>query len=196
MFNATDARSRVSLTKNLVSTQTYSHIHKILNSTNVTFDATEGLGRAAAESSIVLVDVGGFADQQMTAVMKYVSPTASGAEDFGVILRCQTTHTTAPNSVDYYWARITAGQARITKVLAGSFTTLSSSAWVLTQGTLVTITFSAVGSNLTATFAATGGSPGNVTLSAVDSDVPDYGLMGFRSLTSSFYCRSFTAEQL
>ena len=196
MFNVTDARAKVSIIKNLITTQTYQHIHKLLNSTNVVYNATEGLGRAASESSIVLIGAGGFNDQKITCDMKYVSPTAAGSEDFGAILRCQTTHSTAPNMIDFYWARVVAGQARIAKSIGGSFSTLSSTTWALAQNTVVTITFSVVGSNLTATFQAAGGSPGNVTLVATDTAIPTAGLIGFRSFNSSFYCRNFTAEQL
>lgn len=48
MISSGDIRPLASLTKNLVTDQTWAGLNKKLNVTNCVFDATEGLGRAAS----------------------------------------------------------------------------------------------------------------------------------------------------
>ena len=182
---------QVALAKDLVGDQTFYGIFEKFNTGGTAFDVTEGFGAADTNSSLVLVAAGGFPDQRMTATMKYVAPSASGNEDIGVIVRAKALE--APNA-SYYYARVDAGVAKITKVLDGVFSTLTSQAFVLPVDTLVTITFSAIGTALSATFDA-GGAPATVNLNAIDADI-DTGLMAFRSLSSSVYCRSFLAEEI
>ena len=125
-------------------------------------------------------------------MLNFPAPTTAGNEDIGLLLRFMTND--SPDAT-YYYARVNGGVAKITKVVSGAFTTLSSQAFALPQGTNVTITFSAVGDLLSATFDA-GGAPPTVNLSAVDSDIPQRGIMGFRSLTSAVWCRSLAWDQL
>lgn len=195
MISSGDVRPLFSLTKNLVTDQTWAGINKKINVTNCVFDATEGLGRAASESTAVLVCGGGFNDQKITATMKYVSPTATSASEIGVIARCNTLDNIG-TSESYYYARIDNDVAKLTKVVAGVFTTITSAAWPLAQNVLATVSLSCVGSTITATFESSA-NPGVITtLTATDTSIPSGGLMGFRSLSSSIWVRSFTAEQL
>jgi hypothetical protein len=193
MLNKADVKSRIVFTKNLISDQTYNGVNEKMNTSDLAFDAVEGLGSDNGSSTAVTINVGGFDDQKIIAALKYVSPTTAGNEDIGVMLRLQTMD--SPDAT-YYYARVDGGNAKITKIIDGAFTTLTSSAFALTQDTVVTITFSVVGSQLTALFQATGGSPSDVTLSTSDSSIPSGGMFGYRSLNSTVYCRSFTVEQL
>ena len=195
MISSGDIRTRFSLTKNLISDQTWANINTKINVTNCIFDVTEGLGRAASESTAVLVCAGGFNDQRITADMKYVSPTATSASEIGVIARCNTLDNIG-TSESYYYARVDNDVAKLTKVVAGAFTTMTSTAFPLAQNVVVTISLSCVGSAISATFTSAA-DPGNpVTLSTTDTSIPSGGLMGFRSLSSSVWFRSFTAEEL
>lgn len=193
MITYADLPAKFSLTKNLVSTQTFRHLTTKVNTP--AFDATLGLGLATATSWVALVHGGGFNDQRVTAVMRYVSPTAQGSENFGVILRVQCVETGDAASTDYYYFRCNTGNARITRVVGNTFTNLTSQAFVLPQSTNVTITASIVGSALSATFNA-GGSPATVNLAATDTQIATGGLMGFRTTSQTGYCSSFTVEQL
>lgn len=193
MLNKADVKSRVVFTKDLINDQTYDGVNEKLNTSDLAFDGTEGLGSDNGSSTAVTINVGGFDDQKIIAALKYVSPTTAGSEDIGVMLRLQTFD--SPDAT-YYYARVNGGSAKITKVVDGSFTTLTSSAFALAQDTVVTITFSAVGNQLTALFQATGGSPSDVTLSTTDSSIQTKGMFGYRSLNSTVYCRNFTVEQL
>lgn len=181
----------VSYSKDLVADQTFLGLTVKLNTSGAAFDVVEGLGEAALEPTVVFAHVGGFDDQRATAVMKYVSPSTNVDHEIGVLLRVQT----FDGNDYYYYARIDDGDAKITKVVNGSFTTLTQGAFPLPPDTLVTITFEAVGTALSATFDA-GGSPTTVNLAAVDSDIPSGGLMGFRTRTTAGWCRSFAAEEL
>lgn len=192
MISSKDIKALASVTKNLVTDQTFSHIHKKLNTAVTAFNGSLGFGAADANSSAVFVDGGGFNDQRMTAVMRFVSPTVAASCSLGAFIRCQTLDT----NPSYYWARVDGGVARITKVLSGTFSTLSSNTFALPQNEDVTITFSAVGTVLSASFVSASGSAATVNLVATDSSIAGTGLMGFRSLVSSIYCTSFTAEQL
>jgi hypothetical protein len=194
MLNTTNITSGFSLAKDLVSDQTYLNLSKKVNESNIAFDVTEGLGLAASTTSVVLINAGGFSDQYIQAEMKYVSPTTAGNEDFGVFLRVVTMESSTPGE-NYYYANIVGGFARITKVLDGSVSTLTQSAFALTQDDLVTITFQVIGSALSATFESSG-SPTTVEINTTDSDISQSGLLGFGSTSSSFYCRSFTVQEV
>ncbi len=186
-------RTKFSQTKNLVSTQNFRNLVAKVNTP--AFDVTLGLGLSTATSWAALVTAGGFDDQKITATMRYVSPTAQGSENFGVILRVQCIESGDTANTDYYYARCQAGNARITRVVANTFTNLTSQAFVLAQNTNVIITFSVQGSALSATFDA-GGSPSTVSLSAVDTQITGGGLMGFRTTSQTGYCSLYTAEEL
>lgn len=166
----------VVLNKNLISDQTYAGLSKKLNVGGLSFVAGQGLSTgASATSSIILGTCGGFPNQQMQSTMRYIAPSTAGTEDLGCILRCSSTE-----DANYYYARVNGGVAKITKVVAGTFTTLTSSAWVIAVNTDFTITFSVVGNTFTALFQA-GGSPADLTLSVTDSSLPAGGAMGVRS---------------
>jgi hypothetical protein len=192
MINANEVTTLVSGSKNLITEQNYYHLTEKLNTTGVAFDVSEGLGDATSTSSVVLINSGGYDDQKITAVLNFPSPTTAGSEDIGVILRCLTFDSTDDT---YYYARVDGGIAKITRVLDNSWVTLTSQAFALAQGTNVTITFSAVGDALNATFDA-GGSPATVNLSTTDSNIPGGGVMGFRSNASTVWCRDLIWEQL
>jgi len=195
MLSTAGIRPKVSLVRSLISDQTLANLHKLLNSAGLVFDVAEGLGTgAAATSSIVLVGAGGFANQQITADLKWIAPSDVASHDIGVIARVSTVH--ADTECDYLYARVDGGVAKISKVIGGAFTTLTSNAFVVPIDTVVTVRLSCVGTTITAVFTCAGvpGSP--LTLSTTNADVPQGGLMGMRSLTSTVWMRSFTAEEL
>lgn len=195
MLSTAGVRPKVSLTKNLISDQTLAGLHKLLNTAGLAFDVVEGLGTgASATSSIVLVGVGGFADQRIEADLKWVAPSDSSTHDVGVIARVRTVHSGA--EVDYLWARLDGGVAKICKVIAGSFTTLAQNAFVVPADTVVTVSLSCVSDTVSATFTCAGVSGSPLTLGTTNSDVPASGLMGMRSYGSTVWMRSFTAEEM
>lgn len=192
MLSSATVRSKVSLTRDLVSTQTYTGFVQKLNSSGA-FDATLGYGYATASTSTSIVCMaGGFADQRITAVIRWASPTTAAGYEIGVQARMQGMDT----NPSYYYARIDGDVAKLTRVVSGTFTNLSTSAFVLPVDTDCAVVLSCVGSSITATFTASGvpGSP--LTLSATDSSIASGGCMGVRSLTSTIWCKSFTAEEL
>jgi hypothetical protein len=192
MLNISIIRPRFTKTLNFVSNQNYDDITLKLNTAGWAFDATEGLGVTTATSSIALINAGGFADQKITASMKYVSPTTSANYEIGVMCRVKNTETVG-GGANYYYARIGAGTAKLTKVINGTFTNLATHAFTLNQNSLVTISLSAIGSQLTAVF---DDGAGNVqTLNASDSAIASGGMYAIRSLTSTVYCRSATVEE-
>ena len=184
---------KIILSKDLTSDQTYNNLTFRLNSSGRAFSGANGLGTSTATSTVAFIHIGGFDDQRITAVMKYITPTTSGEEDFGVLARVQSQEDAASQS--YYYARVSNGIAKLTRVNGGSYTNLSTSAFALPQDTDVTITLQVIGSAISATFNA-GGDPTTVNLSAIDTSITSGGLMGFRTLTSTGYCKSFTVEQL
>lgn len=190
--NINDVRGALSLNKDFVADQTRDGIQEKLNLSGLTFDVTEGFGyAAAADSSGWVFSIGGFDDQRIVAVMKYVAPSSPGNEEIGCLLRCITFD--SPDT-SYYYARADAGNARITKVVDGTFTTLTQTTFNLPADELVTIDFQVVGTQLDASFTAA--TPGTVNLSTNDSDIPGGGLPGCRSQNSTIWCRSAQIYQL
>ena len=192
MLSSKDIVSKVSLTKDLIADQTYDYVIEKWNPSNTAFDIAEGLGTADTGSTIVLITSGGYDDQRIIADMKFVAPTTAGSEQIGVMLRTVA----IDEDATYYWARVHDGSAKITRYLDGTLSTLTQSAFPLAQDQVVTIDFSVVGNQLSATFTADGGTPSEVVLSTVDSTIPTGGIAGFRSSSSSVYCRNFTVEQV
>lgn len=192
MLNTRNLIDKISVTKNLISDQTWGHISKKWNVSGTAFDVSDGVGSTDETNTALFINAGGFDDQKVIADLKFVAPTVAGGEEVGVLLRCSSLENPG-NS--YYYARVDAGVAKITRVLEGSFSTLTSSAFALAQDTIVTITFSIVGTALSATFDA-GGSPATVNLATTDDQVPSGGIMGFRSGGSTIYCSAITFEQL
>jgi len=191
MFTKRDVASTlVSLTKNLVTDQTETSTSKLSGS--ATFHASYGYGIATSSTIVVAMHAGGFNDQRVTGVMRYRSPTNQGSETVGVMARFQTFDNATYQT--YYLARVNAGVAKLTKVVGGSFTNLSTNAFVLGQDVDVTIVLACVGSAISASFSASGLS--TVSLSATDTAIPTGGLMGFRTLSTAGYCSSITCEQL
>ena len=178
--------------KNFITDPTTKGVVTRLNTTGIVLDSN-GYGANTATSTAFVAECAGFSDQRVTLVCKYVSPTTAGNESLGAMARMRSLDATA--DTDYYMARCVSGQARITKFIAGVSSTLTFAAFALPQNTLVTITFTVIGSALTAVFDA-GGSPATVTISAVDTAIPAGGFMGFRTTSSTGYCRSIIAEQL
>lgn len=196
MISSSNIRSKLSLTKNLITDQTFTGFTRKLN-TSANFDVTEGFGTASATSTLILIHIGGFDDQKITGGLKWVSPSTTSSYEIGVIARAQTLDSeTGNNHVNYYYARADGDTAKLTKVVDGSYTNLSTGAFVLPINTACTITLSCVGSTIGATFTCAGvpGSP--LSLSAVDTAITGGGVMGMRSLTSTVWFRSFTVEEL
>ena len=194
MFNSKGANKFI-LTKDLVADQTYTDLTIFTDDYGLDFDVTEGFGTADEYSSVVLFNAGVFPDQYVQGVMKFVSPTSAGDEDFGVILRVITMEPLNPGP-SYYYAYVSGQFAQIGKVVDGSFIMLTESAFALAQDQSVTITFQAIGNQLSADFEADGGTPATLSLATVDSDIGHRGLSGFGSVLSSVYCSSFVVEEL
>ena len=188
------------LFKDCIGDQTNNNISVVLNSTGATpvaFDATQGLGVATNISSIVLLMYGGFDAQRITTVLNFPSPTTAGTEDLGAILGMYNYKNTFEN---YLYARVHAGVASITSVVAGSFATLTSTAWSVAQGVSMTIVCKRVGTLITASFTAASG-PGPVNLSTTltggtATALSSGGMMGFRSLSKAVWCQSMIGEQV
>lgn len=194
MLGSPNIRSLLTLSKDLIADQTFAGFNKKLNTAGMAFDAVEGFGQAANNSSLILVNLGGFANQRITTNLKWVAPTAPADYDIGAIARVRTID--SDTTTDFYYARVDGDVAKITKVDAGVYTTLTSGAFVLPAGTVVNIVLTCSGSNISAVFTAAGVPTSPLTLSTVNSDVPQSGLMGVRSLTSSIWMRSFLAEEI
>jgi hypothetical protein len=192
MRNIGELVNKLALTKDLVADQTTTNIQEKLNTTNLGFDVVEGYGYVgAASSSGWVYSIGGFDDQRIVSVVKYVAPSAPGNEEIGCMLRCLSLD--SPNA-SYYYARADAGDAKITKVVDGAFTTLTQTPFNLPADELCTIDFQVVGSQLDASFTAA--TPGTVNLSTNDTDIPGGGLPGVRSQSSTIWCRSSVITQL
>lgn len=192
LIRTNDITNKLTWSKNLLTDQTYTGIVLKLNTSGLGFDAVEGLGAADNNNTAVLTTFGGT-DVRVIGIMKWVSPTTSPSDEIGVVARL--TSLDSPNQT-YYYARADGGFARITKVVNGSFTNLTSTAYALSANTLVTITFTIVGNQLSATFTTEAGSPTNVSLSANDSSISGFGICGFRTQSSSIWCRYLSVEQL
>jgi hypothetical protein len=183
------------LTRNNLTETNFDNLASKINAS--VFDATHGLGIATAASSVILIYAGGFANQRMTTVMKYRTPTAQGTENFGAMLGILNIETTA--DATYWYFRVQAQVARITRVQDNVFTTLDSSAFPLPPDTLVTIVATRLVTDtdnvFTCTFNASGVTP--VTLGALDPNgLTIKGGLGFRGTSQVMYCTTFTAEQL
>lgn len=186
--------AKATLSKDLLAEQNYRNLMVRLNSANLVFSGTEGLGEAANNSSFLVALFGGTADYRVTGVMKYPSPTTQAQSEIGVVGRFTSVDQTAVATANYYYARVDNGQAKLTKVVGGAFTTLKTDTFNLAQDVLVTITLQMVGTSIQATYSASGLT--TVVQSQVDSDITAPGVAGFRSLSSGIWCRSLTVEQL
>lgn len=189
MFTTANLRQKISFTRDFVVDQTWDNINRLLGTGDIGFDVALGLGVATDTSIMVAFGVGGFDDQRVTAVCRYTSTTAIGDEDFGILMRFITNHN--PDST-YYYFRIDGQDAKITKVVDTSFTTLTQDPFPLAQDTDVTITSSILGSALSVNF---NDGTNSVTLSTTDTDITSGGLIGFRTMSSTGYIKSITIEE-
>lgn len=190
MFSIKDIRPAISQSWNLISTQDWQGLMVRLNTSGTAFSGV-GLGGSTATSTAVLVDIAGSADQRVTATLRYSSPTTDATCNMGVILRVKSLQNSG--DTNYYYARVHQGVAKITPVVAGTLgSALSQSAFVLPADTDVTITFSAIGSALSASFRASG--VPDVDLSAVDTQITGNGFIGFRSTSQTVFCSAISAE--
>lgn len=121
MLSSANIRSALSLSKNLITDQTFAGFNKKLNTAGMAFDAAEGFGQAANNTSLIIVNLGGFNNQRITSDMKWVAPTLVAGYEIGCIARAQTFDTDS----SYYYARCDGDVAKLTKVVAGVFTNLT-----------------------------------------------------------------------
>lgn len=150
-----------------------------------------GISATAGTSNIAQILVGGFADQKVTADLK--TATAAGSERLGVMVRFRTSKS---RNATYYFAQNQQGNFRITKVVDGTFTNLTSTAYTVTAGTWYTFTLQVIGSALSATI--TDGTT-SASLTATDSSIAGPGCMGFRAgptQSTQIDCRSWQAEEM
>jgi hypothetical protein len=188
MIGAPQTSSLVTFSKDLVADQTWSGFTGKFGAP--AFSPGVGLGSGAAATTSVICNVGGFAAQRITAVIKFVAPTAAGGEDFGILARYGNLDVAG----NYYYARCFHGAAFLQKIANGAFTTLQTLAFALPQNTPVTIVTECIGTSIKATFTAAG--PGTVTLNGVDATFASGGA-AFTSINpSTVYCSSFLVEQL
>ena len=151
-----------------------------------------GFSASSGTSNIAQCLVGGFYDQKITASL--TSTTAGGTATLGVFARFLTNIT---GSASYYYARQNAGTFRLQKVVNGTFTTLSSGAFVFTATTWYTFILQCVGTAISCSI--DDGAGNSLALSAVDSAIAGPGIMGFRSgptTGSQISCRSWTCEEV
>lgn len=199
MISSGDIRPLVFITKDLIADQTYSNISRVVNVVAAHgFDASKGLGTAEASvTTMMFVHAGGFDDQRLTARMTFGSATSTANSDIMVCVRVKSKETSPSGSNVFYSARQDGDVARISYFNGTSYTTLTSVAHPCSADQVVEISLQVIGNALTATFENVTANPGVVTtLTATDSTITGGGLMGFRSLSSSIWVRSFTAEQL
>lgn len=184
-------RPRIKVAKAAVIAD-FDHMEIFLNSAGWTLDAN-GVSVTSAAASGIMIAVGGFNDQRITASMKFISPTAVGGEDICVIGRFLTNQS---GSATYYWARQHQGYFKIGKNVDGTFTTLSQKPYVLAQNTFASFTLEMVGTQITGSI---DDGTTALTLRAVDSAISGPGAMGFRSgigTNSTISCRSWTCEEV
>ena len=193
MLNTKGLNATTFLSKSFITDQDWRYCSKKTNTSTVGFEPTLGMGVSASTSTIVLINAGGFDDQYITAYLQFVPPTAIGAEEIGVMCRVQSVDSP---SVHYYYARASLGIAKLTKVVSGSFTNLSTTTFSLSQSQLVSITLQTVGNQISASFIPIGGSPTAVWLTATDSSIQTGGGFAVRSQNSSFFCPSFIVREL
>ncbi|MBK9073278.1 MAG: hypothetical protein IPL79_20095 [Myxococcales bacterium] len=194
MISSEDIRSLPSLTKDLVSDQTETNIFKKTNVSAQGFDATKGFGQNTNNTSThVLVGMGGFNNQKMTATLRFGNFTTQANSDIEVYCRIQGLDATDT----CYVARMDNDVARISKMIAGSYTNITSTAMACAVDQDIIISLQVIGSALTATFENITANPGVViTLTGTDTTITSGGLMGFGSLSSSVWCKNFTAEEV
>lgn len=196
MLTIKDVRPAVSQSWDFVNVQDWQGVLVRLNSSGVAYSAN-GLGGATAASTAVAMSIAGASassgDQRVTGTIRYSSPTTSSNCNLGLMLRMKSLQNSA--DTNYYIARVHQGIAKITPVNAGVVgNSLSQSAFALPADTDVTITFSAIGTALSASFVASGLT--TVNLSAVDSSIVGGGFMGFRSTSQVVFCSAITCELL
>jgi hypothetical protein len=195
------AVAKATLSKNLLTQQTYTGVVGRLNTAGLVF-TSDGLGTSTATSTTFMPALAGFDDQRLVVVCKYITPTTSGSESIGCCLRVQDIEVTGDTS--YYYARVDSGVAKISRFLnsSTSSTTLTSTAWALAQNVYVTIDFQIVGSALSATFTSASGTPSPTTLTATDTSISSSvsgmysGFMMCRTTASTGFFSSVTAYQL
>lgn len=193
MFSTSTVKPPATLTRNYanVHANDLSSIIRVENAGSLSFVTGVGYGYdAASTTSSFVTTFGGMSDLQVVVTMNYSAPTTAGNEDIGVLLRLQTLHT--PDDT-YYSFRVDGGVAKITRVLDGAVTDLTTSAFSLSAGDPLTITCSAVGNVLTANF---DDGISNVDLNTTDSNIPSGGLVGFKSINSTIIVENFTATEL
>lgn len=195
MIGSRDIPSIASYSKNLVTDQTYKGVTKKLNTT-ATWDATKGLGIEGVTSSVVIqANQGGFPDCRVVANM--IRGTSEGSTPNMQVCARATTWDTPTGDQDWYCARIQSGQGRLTKVIAGSYTNIASSAFSWSIGDELQMSLTCVGSELIATFENITTAPGTViTVVGSDSSITAGGLIGFRTLNASMWLKSYTVDHL
>lgn len=162
--------------KNFITEQDWIAVFQLLNGSSWGFDAVEGLGTEVASSTVVLLPGStpdGNADMEI--VSEFAAPDA--VFEGGIMARMTGFNT--PNA-NYYWARITGGEARIVKVVGGTATTLDSDTFGHVAGDVFNVTLTVQGDQLSATFENIT-NPNTVNLSSTDSDIADPGVAGLRT---------------
>lgn len=185
-------RNKLYFEKDLINDQTFDNLTVKYNSSGAAFDVSNGLGEDAVENTLVLVHLAGFDDQRIKVSLKYSTATNQGSESIGAMARFQTVDN--PDVGTYYYARVDSGEARLTKVVNGTFTTISEAPYPLAQDEWVEIDFRVVGKSLQVKFST----PllTDVILRGIDNDISSGGILGFRSQESSLFCRSVLVEEL
>lgn len=194
MLNLADLPTRVLYEKDFVNEQNLQMVMLKTNIAGMAFDAN-GFGPTDGTSTAFLLSAGGFADQRVTGVVRYSSPTTAGSENVGIMARASTLDSLSTSQALHYLARIRNGRARLTKVEDGVFSSdLTSEAYAVPADEDVTIEFSVVGATLTAVF--TSATAGTTTLSYTDPSPIPNGLPGIRGVSTFFRVKTLEIEQL
>lgn len=200
-FSLTGFPTPLVFSKNTIAVQNFLGLTVKLNVAGCTFSPGLGVGQASATSTAILVNAGGWENQRVVGTLQYPSPTASGSQDLGVMLRAMAWDT--PPGITGYWCRSVAGMLRWSKVVNGVASTLTQKAWAPLQGQLFTMDASAVtqpNGDVRLDCSVTGG-PGPDSLGWVDTAasspiVGTGGLMGVRSLVQAMWLSDINVYQL
>lgn len=177
--------------KDFITDQTWLRTYQLLAGASWGFDVAEGLGNAGGGSSTVVIFAGSSAD--MVAEAYFKAPNA--VLHCGVLVR--TTGFNTPDA-NYYWARLTGGQSRIAKTVAGvTGTVTADQAFAHDADDIIRVRISVVGSNLSAEFENVT-QESLLTHSGSDTDIVGVGVPGFRTgfTASEIWLRSVTASSV
>ena len=194
MISSADIPSLLTFEKNLATDNTYVGVVKKHKISDQGFDATKGLGQNTVnDSTLSAFPWQCSGDMRFTFRGQFGNFTTTANSDFGIFLKVDNIESLTHSG---YYIRVDNGVAKISRNDSASFTTLSSSALACTADQVVEIIATVIGGFFSVTFENVTANPGVlVTLTATDTTYTT-GWAGFRSFTSTVWCRYAKLEQL